>query len=310
MAFGLQKDVFLAQLAQAWQSINCTSVTGLSLMKAPKQRHAVSIAISIGLVIFGLVMSFVQDIVRLPVTIMAACTRVTAPARPDFSKYDALLKSIVKDGKVDYRKAKSEPLLGAALDALASTSCEHFASNDDIICYWINAHNLLCIKLIADHYPLETLFSIKRKFIADRFVVGGKSMSIEEILIDKIHPRILGGDRKIASPSVAIFLICRGAIGYPRIIDHAITASTMMADMSNNMDLFLHDPQNVEYKPNLSILDISQFFQWYRDVFGQGFTDPWEFVLYHYDKDDKDTPDAQLEKRFIGKFNWSVNDLK
>ncbi len=279
-------------------------------MKPPKQRHLATIVISIALIVFGLVLSLVQDIIRLPVTIMAACTRATTPATPDFSKYDALLKSIVKDGKVDYRKAKSEPLLGAALDALATTSCEKFTSNDDILCYWINAHNLLCIKLVCDHYPLETLFPVRRKFIADRFVVGGKTMSIEEILVDKIHPRVLGDDRRIAAPALAIFLICRGSLGYPQLVDHAITASTMMADMNANMDLFLHNPQNVDYQPNLSTIDISQFFQWYRDVFGQGFSDPWEFVLYHYDKDDKLTTDARLEKRFFGKFNWSVNDRK
>jgi len=172
----------------------------------------------------------------------------------------------------------------------------------------MNAHNLLSIKLICDHYPIPTLFPVKRSFISSRYVVGGKSTSIEEIWTDQLRPRVLGGDKRIEAPPAGVFLLCRGAVGYPHLLDHATTSASMVKDIDSNADAFLHDAANVDYRPDVLVFKISQFFMMYREVCCQGFEDPWEFVLYHYDKDDKETIDPRLEKKYLPRFDWRLND--
>lgn len=265
--------------------------------------------ISMAVVFFGLSMSLMQDILRAPVYIQASLTQLKKPDRPDFSQYNQLLKTFAKDGRVDYKNLKTSPLLPAAMAEMATTSPDNFKKLDDVVCYWFNAHNLIAIKTVCDEYPVITPLKLKREFISRRYVVGGKAHSAETIWVDCIHPKLVEKRKEKAVQADSIFLLCRAYLGYPEITDHAITAETMRADITNNLEKFIHNPANLIYKPDRHIFSISRFFQFYRDVFGQSFEDPWAFAIYYYDKADQVPFEPRLAKTFIQNFNWGINDI-
>jgi len=279
------------------------------IIKKNKHVNLPALAVSLALVAFGLIMTFVQDVARAPSHIQAYLTQVKQPERPDFSKYDLLLKTFAKNGRIDYKNLKNSPLLQAAMDEMASNSPDNFKSLDDTICYWINAHNLIAIKIVCDEYPVSAPLKLKREFVARLFVVGGKAQSAESIWTDWIHPKLVEKRKEKAVQADTIFLLCRAYLGYPEITDHAVTAETLRADVERNADKFIHSPSNFDYKPGEHVFAISRFFQFYRDVFGQGFEDPWAFALYYYDKADKVPFEPRLAKIFIQNFNWSINDI-
>jgi hypothetical protein len=279
------------------------------IIKKNQQVNLPALAVSFALVAFGLILTFVQDLSRAPNYIQAYLTQVKRPERPDFSKYDLLLKTFAKDGRVDYKNLKTSPLLQAAMDEMASNSPDNFKSLDDTICYWMNAHNLIAIKIVCDEYPVSTPLKLKREFVARLFVVGGKAQSAESIWTDCIHPKLVDKRKEKAVQADTIFLLCRAYLGYPEITDHAVTAETLRADVEHNADKFIHSPKNFDYKPDDHVFAISRFFQFYRDVFGQGFEDPWAFALYYYDKADKVPFEPRLAKIFIQNFDWSINDV-
>ena len=276
--------------------------------KTPKPVNVPAVAIAITLVTLGLVMSFVQEIMQAPLYIQASLTPTKKPARPDFAQYDQLLKTFAKGGRVDYSQLKQSPLLAAAMAELAGNSPENFKSLDDTISYWLNAHNLIAIKVVCDEYPVTMPLKLKREFIDRRFVVGGKALSAEAIYSDYIHPKLIEKRKDKAVQADTIMLLCRGAIGYPEITDHAITAETLRADVASNTDKFVHNKTNVDYQPSEHFFAISKFFQMYRDVFGQGFEDPWAFAIYYLDRLDQVPYEPRLTKTFIQTFNWSIND--
>ncbi|MBA4079008.1 MAG: hypothetical protein C0508_28515, partial [Cyanobacteria bacterium PR.023] len=70
------------------------------IIKKNQQANLPALAVSFALVAFGLIMTFVHDISRAPNYIQAYLTQVKRPERPDFSKYDLLLKTFAKDGRV------------------------------------------------------------------------------------------------------------------------------------------------------------------------------------------------------------------
>lgn len=279
------------------------------IVKKNKQVNLPALAVSCALVAFGLIMTFVQDILRAPSYVQAYLTQVKKPEKPDFSKYDLLLKTFAKDGRVDYKNLKISPLLQAAMDEMASNSPDNFKSLDDTICYWFNAHNLIAIKIVCDEYPVSAPLKLKREFITRLFVVGGKAQSAESIWTDCIHPKLVDKRKEKAVQADTIFLLCRAYLGYPEITDHAVTAETLRADVEHNVDKFVHSPNNFDYKPEDHVFAISRFFQFYRDVFGQGFEDPWAFAMYYYDKSDKVPFEPRLAKTYIQNFNWSINDI-
>jgi hypothetical protein len=278
-------------------------------IKPKKEVNLAAVAVSIALVLVGLILSFVQDLVRAPIYIQASLTQTKKPERPDFTQYNQLLKTFSKDGRVDYAKLKASPLLQAAMDEMASTSPEKFSKLDDTVCYWINAHNLVAIKIVCDEYPVNAPLKLKREFIVRHFVVGGKALTVEKIWNDYIHPKLVDKRKDKVVQADTIFLLCRAFMGYPEITDHAITAETLRADITTNVDKFVHNPANFDYKPADHYFAISKFFQFYRDVFGQGFEDPWAFAMYYYDKADRVPFEPRLAKTFMPNFNWSVNDI-
>ncbi|MBP9091391.1 DUF547 domain-containing protein [bacterium] len=277
--------------------------------KQNKENSLVAMVISMAVVFFGLSMSLMQDILRAPVYIQASLTQLKKPDRPDFSQYNQLLKTFAKDGRVDYKNLKTSPLLPAAMAEMATTSPDNFKKLDDVVCYWFNAHNLIAIKTVCDEYPVITPLKLKREFISRRYVVGGKAHSAETIWVDCIHPKLVEKRKEKAVQADSIFLLCRAYLGYPEITDHAITAETMRADITNNLEKFIHNPANLIYKPDRHIFSISRFFQFYRDVFGQSFEDPWAFAIYYYDKADQVPFEPRLAKTFIQNFNWGINDI-
>lgn len=277
--------------------------------KQNKEMNLPVMAISMALILFGLVMSFIQDIARAPAYIQASLTKVNKPERPDFAQYNQLLKTFAKDGRIDYQKLKASPLLQAAMDELATTSPENFKKLDDIACYWFNAHNLIAIKVVCDEYPVRAPLKLKRDFIVRLFIVGGKAQSAETIWADFIHPKLVERRKDKAVQADSIFLLCRAYLGYPEITDHAITAETMRDDVAINVEKFVHNPANFVYNPDEHLFQISRFFQFYRDVFGQGFEDPWAFAMYYYDKADQVPFEPRLAKTFMPTFDWSINDI-
>ena len=92
-------------------------------------------------------------------TVLAGCllllTLATPAAGVDHSAWDALLKSHVSDGLVDYSAlARERGRLDAYLAALAHAEPDSL-SRDAQVAFWVNAYNARMVALVLDHYPIE-----------------------------------------------------------------------------------------------------------------------------------------------------------
>ena len=57
-----------------------------------------------------------------------------------------------------------------------------------------------------------------------------------------------------------LFLTCAGAMGYPPVLDHAITRDTVRHDIEENTFKFFHKKTNVFYNEAAHTLYLSPFF--------------------------------------------------
>jgi len=138
-------------------------------------------------------------------TIVLLFCRLLAPAAVtgadfDYARYAALLENRVREGvlmngisatAVDYRGLAKDAGLPASdyrtlLKDLASFEPATLESREERMAFWINVYNIAAIKTIVDHYPVDSIRSLRihwRGSPWDRKVinVGGRDHSLDEI---------------------------------------------------------------------------------------------------------------------------------
>ena len=84
------------------------------------------------------------------------------PPLPDHSVWSAELKKYVSaDGKVNYRVwANNQTALDGYLAQLAGTQPLSNWSTNVQLAYWINVYNAYTVKLVLQHYPVQTIKDI------------------------------------------------------------------------------------------------------------------------------------------------------
>lgn len=250
------------------------------------------------IIVIGVLLMLTQLATNFGNYLKAPLTKVEYPPTYDFATYNQLLSKFVHDGLVDYKSLSKAQELNKAVDELASISPEHFADNNQKLTFWINNYNLLILKNIINHYPLKERSSLIRDLSLRKFVIGGQTISTDDIRTGKIYPLI--------TDPRAIFLTCGGALGFPKLLSVAITAESMPDNMDEATTEFVNRPGNVILESNTETIYISQFFKWNARLFGQS---PFQFVNDHLPKNRRvDLDDFHTKTRYLGLFNWTLNE--
>lgn len=182
--------------------------------------------------------------------------RPTAPKTFNWDAYAVLLKKYVHKGLVDYKALKDSPELADAIHELEVTSPENL-SDEDQGSFWLNADNLLIMKLIADKYPdIKLSTDLGNDTGTKNFIVGGKIMTAKQIDEEKVMPYV-------GSNWMVLFSRCTGDMTSPRLMDHPFVGSTAAADIEKNVNRFVRRRDTWEYDSDNDRLHLSKFYKWY-----------------------------------------------
>lgn len=174
-----------------------------------------------------------------------------------FDEADALFKSYVSDGKVDYAAIKNNPdKLNSVLETAKHISV---SINDPKIyqAFWINAYNLSVIKGIVDNYPLKSPLDKKGFFDKTKYDLGSTSITLNDIENRKLRAQF--DDARFH------FVLVCGAMGCPPIIGKAYTASNLENLLEQQTINALND--NTFIKVTEKIVAFSEIFKWYKEDF-------------------------------------------
>ena len=254
----------------------------------------------------GLIFIGVYMIRNLPTTTVALFTRIESPREYSFKSFDKLLKEFVKDGLVDYRSLKKSDLLEKSLNELASTSPANL-NLEGQVCYWLNAHNLLTIKLITDRYPVKTLQDLGLDRASRRFVVGGETLSIQKLYGNKLMPVIMNR----AIPAETVFLICGGSLAYPPLTEQAILPANLENDAKVAAYRYITNEKNVYFNRSTGAFLISNLMKRYSRKFAQIDQDPFSMCTLYLTKEQcPDLTDIMLTKTYFSKIDHRLNSLE
>ncbi|UOQ50746.1 DUF547 domain-containing protein [Hymenobacter cellulosivorans] len=246
------------------------------------------------------------SLVPVPAATAAKAPRATtsAAAGVDHSAFDKLLKKYVNEkGLVNYKAWKADQ--GAFNQYLAMLSKNPPAANwskPEQMAYWINAYNAYTIRLILDHYPLQSIKDIGTKiqipfvttpWASKFFSIGGEKMSL-----DNIEHSILR--KNYNDPRIHFALVC-ASISCPRLRTEAYTAAKLDAQLDDQGRDFLNNP--AKNKPGKSSAQLSKYFDWYKGDWSENGQSVTSWVnKYATTKLDKNASISFLD------YNWQLNE--
>ncbi len=181
--------------------------------------------------------------------------------------WDSLLRKNVNEaGFVDYKGFIQDSLkFNEYLGLLANNHPnEKNWSKDERLAYWINAYNAFTVKLIMDHYPVESIKDIKNGIPFVNTVWDIKFIKIEDATYD-----LNNIEHGIIRPKFKDFRIhfavnC-ASYSCPKLLNRAFTGDKLDAQLDQAARDFLADPtKNVLTKNEVQL---SKILYWYRGDF-------------------------------------------
>jgi hypothetical protein len=253
----------------------------------------------------------VASLMTFPVLAAPSAPRPPMPVRPlitpvafDHSAFDKLLKKHV-DGKglVDYKGFKADQTaFNHYLNQLSKNPPAASWSKAEQMAYWINAYNAFTIRLILDHYPVQSIKDIGSKiqiplvttpWAAKFFSIGGEKMSL-----DNIEHGILR--KKYDDPRIHFALVC-ASISCPRLRNEAYTPAKLESQLDDQGRDFLNNP--AKNKIGNGSAQLSKYFDWYKGDWTKNGQSVVKWVnKYSATKIADNTPISYLD------YNWSLNE--
>jgi hypothetical protein len=223
---------------------------------------------------------------------------------PDWNDYRAVLthvkpgtKNGVKLMLVDYPALKANGSLDKAYQALSSFDPKHLSGRDEQLAFYINAYNILALKTVVDHWPVDSIKDIGSLLspVWDKPAgeLGGKTVSLGEV-----EHKIL---RPMGEPRIHLAIVC-ASVSCPDLRNEPYIASRLSAQLDDQARRFLDNPGKglIAGKDKVQV---SQIIDWFEKDFtaGGGVT----AFIKHYKTD---MPDLKIKTNID--YDWTVNSSR
>lgn len=188
---------------------------------------------------------------------------------PDHQRWSQLLsRHVDHDGFVDYQGFIRDSLaLYEYLEELKNHAPDKQSwTREEQLAYWINTYNAFTIKLIIDHYPVESIKDIG-SFIQIPFIntpwdikfieIGGRKYDL-----NNIEHGILR--KEFDEPRIHFAIVC-ASMSCPKLRREAYTPAKLEEQLQEQAITFLNDPQKNKFDTEMA--EISKIFNWFRSDF-------------------------------------------
>jgi len=193
------------------------------------------------------------------------------------------------------------------VDRLAAVPVSTLARPEQMA-YWINLYNALTVKVILDHYPVDSILDVD--ISPGLFSDGPWGRELVEIegegvSLDDIEHRIL---RPIwADPRIHYAVNC-ASIGCPNLAPAAYTTATLEAMLDEGARAYVNHPRGVTIADD-GMLTVSSVYAWFDEDFGIRDAN----VIAHLKAYAEPALKARLEtieNISDRQYDWSLNDAK
>ncbi len=190
-------------------------------------------------------------------------------AEPDWTPYADILNEYIYQGEkqhlqanmLDYRRLKSDARFKKILYMLEQYPLETLTDTKEKMAFYINAYNILSIKMVLDNWPVRSLRSLGNMFkpvwTHDAGQLGGSIVTLRYLEHEVL--------RKFNDPRVHMAINC-ASMSCPDLRHEPYTASKLDQQLDDQTATFLQR----EFKgatQNSNELRVSKIFDWFEDDF-------------------------------------------
>lgn len=215
---------------------------------------------------------------------------------------------------VDYAALKAGPEnLEKYLQSLSAVSRKEFDAwtADQQLAFLINAYNAFTLKLIIDHYPVESIKNIGR-FWQKPWRIRFFRLLEEEMHLDQVEHDIIRKPGAYDDPRIHFAVNC-AAVGCPALRDRAFTGDQLEKQLDDSTRRFLRDRTRNYFDVDAGVLQVSSIFRWYREDFETAGTLSEWLARYADDLADNEPHRKQIRASVPVKFldyDWKLNERR
>lgn len=206
-------------------------------------------------------------ILSLPLVALAGLVARGAEAFDQtHARFGRVLTSFVKNANVDYAKLKANPVeLDAYLQEIAVVPAAAFARWPEVdrLALLLNLYNAQTLRLIINHYPLQSIRDIGTLPGAawSELIVrqGG-----QVITLDHLEHKMIRVDYR--EPRIHFALVC-AAVSCPPLRGEPYVGARLNTQLDEQARVFLGTPEKNRFDAKTGTLHLSPIFKWYGDDF-------------------------------------------
>jgi len=210
---------------------------------------------------------------------------------------DLLQTYVNTNGDVDYKNLKkNERKLDTYLDLISKNPPQDSWTKNQKKSYLINAYNAFTVKLILDHYPVESIKDIggffSSPFTTEFAKIDGKLYSLDDI--EK------GMLLKMGDPRVHFAVNCASE-SCPKLLNEAYVASKLDKQLDASSKTFVNSNKN---KLSKTKVELSKIFKWYASDFESEYGTVIRFINMYANE----TINEEAYIDYLS-YSWELNEM-
>ncbi len=187
---------------------------------------------------------------------------------PGWAHYRTLLAHVERGQKngvslmqVDYQTVKSNGSLESAYQALIQFNPDFLSGQKEKLAFYINAYNILALKMIADHWPLESIKDLGN-FFSPVWNKRAGTLGGNPVTLGGVEHKIL---RPMGDPRIHFAIVC-ASVSCPDLRSEPYLAGKIDVQLDDQVRQFLNNPGK-GLRIGEKTIHVSRIFDWFEEDF-------------------------------------------
>ena len=189
----------------------------------------------------------------------------------EIADWDTLLKTYVAPRTIEgislqavnYRALQKDPLYQKVVADLEKVQLSQLKTKEEQLAFWINTYNIMAVKMVLDHYPVQSIKDAGGVFTPvwklNVGTVAGKARTLHEIEHDIL--------RKMGEPRIHVAIVC-ASLSCPDLRPEAYVPQRLNEQLDDQMKSFLsNEKKGLQVDTANHRLYFSSIFKWFAEDF-------------------------------------------
>ncbi|MCO5168737.1 MAG: VTT domain-containing protein [Planctomycetes bacterium] len=205
---------------------------------------------------------------------------------------------------VDYQGLRRDAAtLDRYLERLAAADLGPLG-RDERLALLLNAYNAFTLRLILDHYPVESIRDIPedRRWKGRTWTLAGQPYTLDELEHEQIRP-------KFREPRIHFAVNC-ASIGCPPLRREAYVGARLEEQLEEQTRLVHADPRWFRYDPDRGELHLTRLYDWFEGDFSQVAGSALDFAARYSPALRRDLERGQRPRVRWLEYDWALNEQR